>query len=75
MKDEQKKQKRKAYSKEGPAQTKVTFKLDNSLVSWLKSKANKGRYINDLIHRDVRRAWTGDDEHTDELEKADDWDP
>lgn len=38
-------------------QKKMTFKLDNANVAWLDSKPNKGRYINDLISNDKKRAW------------------
>lgn len=72
--EEKKKQSRKKYSKDGASQTKVTFKLDNGLLKWLASKANKGRYLNNLIHADAKKAWMGDDEHTDALQRLDDWD-
>lgn len=60
--EEKKKQERKKRSNEGAAQTKVTFKLDNGLLAWLKSKANKGRYINNLIRADAKKAWVDPDE-------------
>lgn len=55
--EDKKKQERKKRSSEGAAQTKITFKLDNGLLAWLKSKANKGRYLNNLIKADAKRAW------------------
>lgn len=58
------KQSRKAYKKhsEDAAQQKMfTFRLDCRLLPWLNSKPNKGRYINDLIAADMRKAWVGND--------------
>ena len=72
------KQKRKAYKKHEdaePSQKMVSFRLDMKHLSWLKSKGNMGRYINELISADKRRAWLGDDEHTDELQRMDDYEP
>ena len=37
----------------------MCIKIDNNLIAWLKSKANKGRYINNLIKKDMRDSWTG----------------
>lgn len=78
MNEENNKQKRKAYKKhedESPSQKMVSFRLDLKHLSWLKSKGNMGRYINELISADKRRAWLGDDEHTDELQRMDDYEP
>lgn len=55
--EEKKKQERKKRSSEGPAQKKITFKLDNGLQAWLKSKPNMGRYLNNLIKSDAKRSW------------------
>jgi hypothetical protein len=70
--EEKNKQKRKAYPKgesfrTGATQKLIAFKLDLKLLKWLKSKPNQGRYINDLIRKDMHSAWV-DDEHTSELE-------
>lgn len=76
MNKENNKQKRKVYKKhedEFPSQKMVSFRLDLKHLSWLKSKGNMGRYINELIAADKRKAWLGDDEHTDELERMDDY--
>lgn len=62
---EQKKQVRKAYPKgdaRGSTQTMVSFRLDNKNVVWLRSKLNKGRYLNELIARDIRQSITGSPE-------------
>lgn len=72
------KQERKKYKKheeEGASQKMFSFRLDMKHWSWLQSKANKGRYINELIARDKRAAWLGDDEHTDDLQRMDDYEP
>lgn len=76
--ENQEKQSRKAYKKhsdEQAAQKMFAFRLDCRLLSWLNSKRNKGRYINNLIARDMRNAWLGDDEHTTELDSFTDWQP
>lgn len=70
------KQSRKAYKKhsdEAAQQKMFTFRLDCRLLAWLNSKANKGRYINNLIAKDMKRGWLGDDEHTEEVESIEDW--
>lgn len=36
-------------------QKMMTFRVDNENATWLESKANKGRYINELIERDRNR--------------------
>lgn len=71
---EEKKQERKKYPKrgDGSQQKMVSFRLDQRLMAWLNSKANKGRYINNLIARDMRSAWI-DDEHSGDLEKLGDF--
>lgn len=76
--EENKKQSRKDYKKhseEAAAQKMMSFRVDARLLAWLNSKANKGRYINNLIAADMKRGWIGDDEHTEELEHSDDWRP
>lgn len=78
--EDKKKQARKAYKKheeEESAQKMFSFRLDCKLLRWLNSKPNKGRYINDLIAKDIRNACKGyfDDEHTDELDRMDDYQP
>lgn len=70
------KQSRKAYKKhsdEAAQQKMFSFRIDCRLLAWLNSKPNKGRYINDLISKDMKRGWLGDDEHTEETETFDDW--
>lgn len=76
--EEKKKQSRKAYkahSDEAAAQKMMSFRVDARLLAWLNSKPNKGRYINNLIAADMKRGWIGDDEHTEELETSEDWQP
>lgn len=78
MNEENNKQKRKVYKKHEesePSQKMVSFRLDLKHLSWLKSKGNMGRYINELIAADKRSAWLGDDEHTDDLQRIDDYQP
>lgn len=73
---EEKKQSRKAYKKHEEsqaAQKMVSFRCDTKLLTWLKSKPNMGRYINNLIAGDMKKAWLGDDEHTNELQQLDDY--
>lgn len=57
---EQKKQARKDYAKGEKrgekTQKMISFKLDLKLLTWLNSKPNKGRYINELIERDIKRS-------------------
>lgn len=56
-------QQRKKYAARGEAAQKmVSLRIDISLLRWLKSKRNMGRYINDLIRKDMKRAWVGDDD-------------
>lgn len=65
---EKKKQERKKRSSEGAEQTPFTFKVDNGLLAWLRSKPNKGRYLNNLIRADAKKGWLGDeDEEPDKL--------
>ena len=50
---EEKARVRKAYAARGETSQKmVTFRCDLDNIEWLNSKANKGRYINDLIAKD-----------------------
>ena len=67
---EEKKKLRKEYGKHGDGSTQkmFSFRLDKVVESWLNSKPNKGRYLNELIRSDMKRAWLGDDEHTEELD-------
>lgn len=72
--EEKKTQQRKAYAKRGEAAQKMmSLRIDTKLLPWLKSKANMGRYINELIRKDMRSAWVGDDEHTYEIDKYGDY--
>lgn len=74
--EENKKQQRKEYAKRGErGQKMIAFRCDLKLLPWLKSKPNMGRYINELISKDARKAVKGefDDEHTDELERLGDY--
>ena len=56
MKNEEKQEKqyvRKQYAADGTrSQKMMTFRCDNENITWLESKPNKGRYINELIARD-----------------------
>lgn len=56
MKKEEKNEKqyvRKQYAADGTRSQKIlTFRCDNENITWLESKPNKGRYINELIARD-----------------------
>lgn len=38
----------------GSTQKHFTFRIDNELLPWLDGQPNKGRYINNLIHQDVK---------------------
>lgn len=62
--EKEQKQKRKVYARgeeRGQSQQKmITFRLDAKLLSWLNSKPNKGRYINNLIADDIKRSIKGD---------------
>lgn len=56
--EEKKPQQRKAYAKRGEAAQKmISLRIDTKLLPWLKSKANMGRYINELIRKDMKDAW------------------
>lgn len=56
MKKEEKERIRKAYGKKGErTQRMMAFRVDQELIPWLDSQANKGRYINDLIAADKQR--------------------
>lgn len=77
MEEKNAKQARKAYKKhkeETGGQKMVSLRIDLKLLPWLKSKSNMGRYINNLIARDMKSAWLGDDEHTNELDTLHDYD-
>lgn len=71
MKEENKeKQLRKQRAKNGEAgQKMLSFRLDQGLIKWLAKQANKGRYINDLIYRDMTKYYR---EKRDEEEPDDD---
>lgn len=56
--EQQKKQEKERMKKEyAPAgqrsQKMLTFRCDNDLLLWLSQQANKGRYINDVIRKDM----------------------
>lgn len=45
---------RKAYAKKGERSQRImSFRLDNELEDWLNQQPNKGRYINNLIRKDL----------------------
>lgn len=51
---EEKTRTRREYAKDGTRNQKLmTFRLDNELSEWLTSQPNKGRYINELIRKDM----------------------
>lgn len=53
MEEEKTVQARKQYGKRGEKSQKlIAFRADIDLLDWLKSQANMGRYINDLIRAD-----------------------
>lgn len=63
--EKRKAQVRKTYKRhdsEESEQKMFSFRLDCKLLAWLSSKGNKGRYINDLIRADMKRAWVDPDE-------------
>ena len=56
MEEEKTVQARKQYGKRGEKSQKlIAFRADIDLLVWLKSQANMGRYINDLIRADKKR--------------------
>lgn len=56
MEEERTVQARKQYGKRGEKSQKlIAFRVDIDLLYWLKSQANMGRYINDLIRADKKR--------------------
>lgn len=56
MEEERTVQARKQYGKRGEKSQKlIAFRADVDLLVWLKSQANMGRYINDLIRADKKR--------------------
>lgn len=56
MEREEKERIRKAEIKRGMlTQKMINFRCDNENVEWLQTKANKGRYINDLIAEDRKK--------------------
>lgn len=56
MEEEKTVQARKQYGKRGEKSQKlIAFRADIDLLDWLKSQANMGRYINDLIRADKKR--------------------
>lgn len=55
--EEIKERMRKAYAPKGErSQKTMSFRLDKDLLSWLSQQPNKGRYINELIRRDMQQA-------------------
>lgn len=56
MEEEKKVQVRKQYGKRGEKSQKlIAFRCDIELLDWLKSQANMGRYLNDLVRADKKR--------------------
>lgn len=56
MEEEKTVQARKQYSKRGEKSQKlIAFRCDIELLDWLKSQANMGRYLNDLVRADKKR--------------------
>lgn len=53
-KQDEKRQTRKKYAPRGErTQTMMAFKLDNDLKGWVNEQLNKGRYICNLIRKDM----------------------
>lgn len=52
---EKKERTRREYAKGGSAQKMMSFRLDNELSEWLKTIANKGRLINELLKKERER--------------------
>lgn len=44
---------KKKKSANGASQRACLFKIDNELLGWLEKQPNKGRYVNELIKRDM----------------------
>lgn len=62
MEEKKMPQQRKAYASRGEAAQKMmSIRIDCNLLAWLKSKKNMGRYINELIRTDMKRAWVRDE--------------
>lgn len=56
MEEEKTVQSRKQYGKRGEKSQKlIAFRADIELLDWLKSQANMGRYLNDLVRADKKR--------------------
>lgn len=56
MDEEKTVQARKQYGKRGEKSQKlIAFRCDIELLDWLKSQANMGRYLNDLVRADKKR--------------------
>lgn len=56
MEEEKTVQARKQYGKRGEKSQKlIAFRADIELLDWLKSQANMGRYLNDLVRADKKR--------------------
>lgn len=56
MEEEKIVQARKQYGKRGEKSQKlIAFRCDIELLDWLKSQANMGRYLNDLVRADKKR--------------------
>lgn len=47
------KQQRKRKQRHGVSTHPMTFKADNEVWDFLQTKSNKGRYINNLVYRDM----------------------
>lgn len=67
-KNEEKKRVRKAYSKNGSAQTMMSFRVDNDLLKFLGLSKNKGRYINNLVRKAMEEAMNDPDWNPEEMD-------
>lgn len=53
---EEKERQRKAYAARGErSQKMMSFRVDNEVADWLNQQPNKGRYINNLIRKDMEK--------------------
>lgn len=56
QKKEEKERQRKAYAARGErSQKMMSFRVDNEVADWLNQQHNKGRYINNLIKKDMEK--------------------
>ena len=58
MKEKEEQQRtRREYAKKGErSQKMMSFRVDNEVADWLNQQHNKGRYINELIRKDMAAA-------------------